>query len=218
MPKLALPPWHSRPSCAGLPTGLVVAHWSQGTAAPGHPAGQVAVRLGRPLSARPAGRDRAGVPGVLRRRVGHAPGLGEFGLLLAKASSPAYALVDPEGSTQAQRELAGIVAGVGKLTTFYLMINPRAAVEAHKRFWLGLLGWDTLRTGNLPRWGGQLTPDAIAAAASGGGVTAAASRLRRGGRRRYCGARRWRPGPGSQPTSRTWRGRRAEFLSGSNGG
>lgn len=103
-------------------------------------------------------------------------GWGEFGLLLAKASSPAYALVDPEGSMQAQRELAGIVTEVGKLTTIYLMINPRAAVEAHKRLWLGLIGWDTMRTGNLPRWGGQLTPDAIVAAT--GGEMASVARAR----------------------------------------
>jgi hypothetical protein len=49
-------------------------------------------------------------------------------------------------------------------------------VEAHKRLWLGLIGWDTLRTGNLPRWGGQLTPDAILAAAGGEAASIARAR------------------------------------------
>lgn len=98
-------------------------------------------------------------------------GYGEFAWLLVKAASPAYALIDHDGQLQAQQELATIVTAVGKLTTFYLMINPRAAVEAHQRFWSGLIGWDTLRTGNLPRWAGQLTPDvALAAATAGGGM------------------------------------------------
>jgi hypothetical protein len=103
-------------------------------------------------------------------------GYGAFGLLLAKATTPAYELLDPEGALQARRELTAIITQVGKLTTPFLIINPKAYVEAHKRLWLGLIGWDTLRTGNLPRWGGQLTPDAILAAA--GGEVASIARAR----------------------------------------
>jgi uncharacterized protein YukE len=103
-------------------------------------------------------------------------GYWDFAWLLAKATSPAYALLDSEGATQAQQELAEILTEMGRLTTIYLMINPRAAGEAHRRFWLGLIGWDTLRTGNLPRWGGQLTPDAILAAAGGEAASVARAR------------------------------------------
>jgi hypothetical protein len=103
-------------------------------------------------------------------------GYGEFAWLLAKATTPAYELLDPEGALQARQELAGIITQLGKLTTPFLLIDPRAYVEAHKRLWLGLLGWDTLRTGNLPRWGGQLAPEAVLAAA--GGEVAAVARAR----------------------------------------
>jgi uncharacterized protein YukE len=103
-------------------------------------------------------------------------GYGEFAWLLARATSPAYELLDGQGAAQARRELAGIVTEVGRLTTIYLMIDPKAAVEAHRRLWLGLIGWDTLRTANLPRWGGQLAPDAILAAA--GGEVASVARAR----------------------------------------
>jgi uncharacterized protein YukE len=103
-------------------------------------------------------------------------GYGEFAWLLARATSPAYALLDGEGAAQARRELAGIATEVGRITTIYLMINPKAAVEAHKRLWLGVIGWDSLRSGNLPRWGGQLTPDAILAAAGGEAASIARAR------------------------------------------
>jgi hypothetical protein len=109
-------------------------------------------------------------------------GYGEFALLLAKATTPAYGLVDPQGYAQANQDLVGILTGVAKLTTAFIMIDPKAALEAHKQAWLSLLGWQTLQTGNLPRWGGQLAPDAILGAVTGGGAAAAGRPAARAGR------------------------------------
>jgi uncharacterized protein YukE len=100
-------------------------------------------------------------------------GYWDLGVIGAKLS-PHYAAINPADYAKNAATVGGMLAGLAKLSTVYAVINPRDYLKSQQQFAISLLGLDTLRTGNLPRWAGQQAPDAILAGATGGGAAATA--------------------------------------------
>lgn len=84
------------------------------------------------------------------------------------------------GYVENSRVVAGMVAGLAKLSPVYGALDPRGHARAQEQFVSGLLNLDTLRTGNVPRWAGSFVPDVAIAAATAGTATGAGATARAG--------------------------------------
>lgn len=101
----------------------------------------------------------------------------DLGVMGAKLS-PVYAALDWDGYEANAMMVGGMLLGLVKLTDAYGYVDPVGQAHARERFVKSLVNWETLRTGNLPRWTGSFVPDVALAAATAGTGAAASAEVR----------------------------------------